>query len=363
MTKKTPSIKEQLAPIRREIDEIDLGLLELLHRRLELVRSVGEIKRATDRGAWVPSREKRILDRLLRENRGKYPERALAEIFRAIFSVSRREERPETIAYYGAPGSMAHQAAEEQFGTSADYESVGSLEEVFDRVAAGRVHFGVVPPEISREGLVTHSFELFLRSDLKICAEYFTRLHLTLSAAAKRRSYRRVYLQPQVLGHVREWLPGHVRGYEIKITSTSREAAELAASDPQGACICPPFAARHHHLKIIEPDIPYGAPIHLRFLVAGRTVSEATREDKTTIAFSLTDRMGALEKALIPFRKRRINITFLESYPVSRVSPTVTFFADVIGHQEEERLVKAVGELRRSCAFVKVLGSYPVFKI
>ena len=78
---------------------------------------------------------------------------------KTIFSVSRREERPETVAYYGAPGSMAHQAAEEQFGSEADYEPAASLEEIFDWIAGGRVHFGVVPPEISREGIVTHSFE------------------------------------------------------------------------------------------------------------------------------------------------------------------------------------------------------------
>jgi len=358
------SLEKALGPIRQEIDSIDQQVLDLFLRRLDLVREVGRIKRSRTRGVWVPSREKDILSRLLEHNRGKFPERALAEIFRTIFSVSRKEEDPETIAFYGSVGSMSHAAATEQFGSSSNYTASSTLEDVFAVVSSGHADFGVVPLQISREGLVTHSFEIFLRSDLKICAEYFMRLALVFAAKGRRRSYKVVYLQPQVLEYAHAWLRHeYPTGIEVRLASSSREAAERASGDPAAACLCHPFAAQIYGLNVLVDSVPYGVPQDLRFLTAGRSQSSATRFDKTTIAFALTDRMGALEKALQSFRKHRINIAFLESYPASRSSPTVTFFADVSGHQDQQSIGRAVEDLSKVCAFVKILGSYPEFRI
>lgn len=353
----------QLDRIRGSLDAVDSAILGHLHRRIELVREVGKIKEGLASRSWAPAREKEVLERLVRENRGRFPERGLRQIFREIFSISREQERPIQVGYFGLPGSLTHAAAVEQFGSSTRYEPADSLEQVFDRVASGALDYGFVPVEISVEGIVSSSLEVFLRSDLRICAESFLALELSLAASSPRRKLRKLFLQPQVYGLVREWIALELpQGIEVVMTAESREAGEACRAEPGSGCITQSFTAKWFGLKVLQERIPYGPARRLRFLTAGTEVPRATRSDKTTIAFSLTDRVGVLEQALKPFRRHRINLTFLESYPQSKASPTVTFFADILGHTDRPAIAEAVEELRRSCAFVRVLGSYPVFR-
>jgi chorismate mutase/prephenate dehydratase len=353
----------QLENIRGSLDAVDSAILRHLHRRIGLVREIGKIKEGLSSRSWAPAREKEVLERLVRENRGRFPERGLRQIFREIFSISREQERPLQIGYYGLPGSLTHAAASEQFGSSTKYEPADSLEQVFDRVASGALDYGFVPVEISVEGIVSSSLEVFLRSDLRICAESYFALDLSLAASTPRKRLRRVFMQPQVYGLVREWIALELpKGIEVVMTAESREAGQACKDEPGSACITQAFTARWFGLKILQERIPYGPARRLRFLTAGTEVPRATRSDKTTIAFSLTDKVGVLEQALKPFRRHRINLTFLESYPQSKASPTVTFFADILGHMDRPAIADAVEELRGSCAFVRVLGSYPVFR-
>jgi chorismate mutase / prephenate dehydratase len=354
----------ELDGIRGRLDGIDSKILELLHQRIGLVREVGRIKQGLASRSWAPAREKDILERLVRENRGRFPEKGLKQIFREIFSISRDQERPIQVGYFGLPGSLTNAAAVEQFGQATHYEPADSLEQVFDRVAGGKLDYGFVPVEVSCEGIVSSSLEVFLRSDLRICAEHYFALELSLAANTTRKKIRRLYMQPQVYSLVREWIALELeRGVDIQLVAESREAGAMCASHPGSACITQAFTARHFGLKIREERIPYGPARQLRFLTAGTEVPPATRSDKTTIAFSLVDRVGVLEHALRPFRRHRINLTFLESYPQSKASPTVTFFADILGHIDRPAIQESVEELRQSCAFVRVLGSYPVFRM
>jgi chorismate mutase/prephenate dehydratase len=359
---KTEQFQDRIEAARRALDRIDSHILRLLHERLDHVREIGRLKHRMSSGTWVPAREKAILERLVKENRGKFPENALSYIFREIFSISRQQEKPIQVVYYGQPGSLTHAAATEQFGSSTEYAPSGSLEEVFDRVGGSGMDYGFVPVDVSCEGIVSHSLEIFLRTDLRICAEYFMNLELVLATSGGRR-IKALYMQPQVYGLVREWIGLNLpTGIRVEMVPESREAGAACQSRPGAACITQPFTARYFGLKILKERIPYGPQRQLRFLTAGREIPRATSSDKTTIAFSVADRVGVLEETLRPFRRHKVNLSFLESYPASKASPTVTFFMDVMGHMDQPVVVRAVDELRKSCAFVKVLGSYPVFR-
>lgn len=364
MPRRPPDPVSEIDRIRKELDGLDSSILSLLHRRIELVREVGKLKEKLAAKSWAPAREKAILERLLRENRGVFPERGLRQIFLEIFSTSREQERPIQVGYFGLPGSLAHAAAVEQFGSSTRYQPGDSIEQVFDHVASGDLDYGFVPVEVSCEGIVSSSLEVFLRSDLRICAESFLSLELCLARSSTRGKLRKVFMQPQMFGLVREWIGLELpRDVEVVMVAESRDAGAACANEPGSGCITQEFTAKFFGLKVMRDRIPYGPARRLRYLTAGKELPRATSSDKTTIAFSLTDKVGVLEEALKPFRRHRINLTFLESYPQSKASPTVTFFADILGHFEQPAIAEAVEELRGSCAFVRVLGSYPVFRM
>src|SRR5260370_38488996 len=95
------------------------------------------------------------------------------------------------------------------------------------------------------------------------------------------------------------------------------------------------------------------------FLGLGRKGSAATGNDRTSVMFSIMDRVGALYRALAPFRRYRINMTKIESRPSKRKAWEYFFFVDCDGHLTEQKVGKALKLLGEHCSYVKVLGSYP----
>ena len=74
---------------------------------------------------------------------------------------------------------------------------------------------------------------------------------------------------------------------------------------------------------------------------------------------SITDKVGALHRALACFRRFRINMTKIESRPSKRKAWEYFFFIDCDGHVQERKVEQALTRLAEHCNFVKVLGSYP----
>jgi chorismate mutase/prephenate dehydratase len=93
--------------------------------------------------------------------------------------------------------------------------------------------------------------------------------------------------------------------------------------------------------------------------VLGRKCSPSSGQDRTSLMFSLVDRVGALHDSLEAFRRNGINMTKIESRPSKRKAWEYYFFVDIDGHLEDSKVAQAVKRLARHCTFVKVLGSYP----
>ena len=77
---------------RKEIDDIDAELLQLLNMRARLALKVGALKQAQDLPICDPDRERDVLRRLQEINEGPLGERAVDKVFRRIIRESRRLE-------------------------------------------------------------------------------------------------------------------------------------------------------------------------------------------------------------------------------------------------------------------------------
>ncbi len=93
---------------RAEIDALDEELLRLLNARARLALKVGASKRSAGLALCDRTRERAVLTRVCRANRGPLDERAVAAIFRLIMRESRRVqagtlERSEFSAEGGRP--------------------------------------------------------------------------------------------------------------------------------------------------------------------------------------------------------------------------------------------------------------------
>ena len=100
-------------------------------------------------------------------NNGPIKNEAVEAIYREIMSASLDLEKPLRIAYMGPEATFSHLASLKKFGSSVGHVACDNVAEVFSKVESGDCDYGVVPIENSIEGVVTHTMDLLVDSDLK----------------------------------------------------------------------------------------------------------------------------------------------------------------------------------------------------
>ena len=249
--------KASIPALRRHIDRIDDRILRLLNERAALAVAIAEQKARTNSSVYAPGRERGVLGRVARTNRGPLPEQSVRAIFREIISASRSLEQRLGVAYLGPAATYTHLAARRQFGAAADYRPAATVADVFHDVESGRADLGVVPVENSTEGMVAHTLDLLVESPLRICAEVSlpVRHCLLAHAGATLATIKRVVAHPQALAQCRRWL-----GRELPNARTEQEASNAAAAERAGkesgtAAIAAEAAAETYGLAVIAQAI------------------------------------------------------------------------------------------------------------
>jgi len=344
---------------RKIIDGLDAEIVRLLNERTEHVLRIGEIKLASGKEIYAPHRELAVLEKICRKNPGPITDESLRAIYREIMSGALVLQKTLVIAYLGPEATFTHQAAIQRFGASLKYTPQKTIADVFYEVAKCRADYGLVPVENSTEGVVTHTLDMFVESDLKIVSQLVLRIQYCLASHSRLKAVKRLYGPPQALAQCRVWVRQFLPNAEIVETSTTSHAAEQAVAEPTSAAITSNLAAHRQKLPILEMDIQDSPHNATRFLVLGRECSPPTGHDRTSLMFSVADKAGALHSSLAPFRRFRINMTKIESRPSKRKAWEYFFFVDCDGHFEDAKMAKALKELQTHCNFVKVLGSYP----
>ena len=350
----------EITRLRKKIDKIDGKILGLLNERAGLTLSIGRAKSKKGASVYVPDREKEVYRKLVSDNKGPLSDDSLKAVYREIMSGSLALEKPLEIAYLGPQATFTHIAALRKFGESLRYLECKSISEVFTEVERGRADYGVVPIENSTEGAVNHTLDMFVDSELKICSEVYLPIeHHLLTKRNKISSIKRVYSHEQVFAQCRMWLETNLPNASLTAVASTTAAAMHATHGGDRAAIASGLAAGKYGLNILARSIQDSRHNITRFLIIGKQEVKATAHDKTSILFTMKDKAGALHDILIPFKRRRINLTKIESRPSKRKAWKYYFFVDLDGHHKERKVRKALASLKNNCLFLKVLGSYP----
>jgi prephenate dehydratase len=149
----------------------------------------------------------------------------------------------------------------------------------------------------------------------------------------------------------------------IPESSTAAAAAALLEDPaPYDAAIAQSLAAQRYGLEILASNIADNDDASTRFVLVQRPGALPSRSgaDKTTLTlFMRADHSGALLEILTEFAVRGINLTRIESRPTKKVLGDYYFSIDLEGHVDDARVGEALMGLRRVCADVRFLGSYP----
>lgn len=346
--------------IRKQIDAIDKKMVVLLNRRASLSQRIGVIKKKLNKSIYAPHREKEVISHIKSANKGPLSDQSLTAIYREVMSSSFTLEKPLSIAYLGPQASFTHLAAIHKFASGVSYRACESITEVFLDVERDHSDYGVVPIENSIEGAINHTLDMFMNSDLNICAEIILDIsHNLLSTATSVHNVKKIYSNPQVFGQCRTWLQINVPKAELIEVSSTTKAAQIASKEKNAGCLASTLASKVYGLGILAKEIEDNPHNVTRFLVIAKTDVPATKDDKTSIMFSIKDKVGTLQDMLMPFKKNKINLTKIESRPSKKKNWDYYFFLDLAGHKNDTRVKKALKQLDEKCKFLKILGSYP----
>ena len=351
-----------LSRVRDKIDSLDRQVQSLISERARLAFRVretkGDSKAAVD--YFRPEREAQVLRGVVERNDGPLSDSEMIRLFREIMSACLAQQEPLKVAFLGPEGTFTQQAVYRHFGHSVHALSLPSIDGVFEQVQSGEADFGVVPIENSSQGIVSHTLDMFLVSDLKICGEIELRVHQNLLSLAKSLDQiERVYSHEQSLSQCKNWLKAHLPGRELIPVGSNSEAARRVRNTPEAAAIAGRAAADVYGLPILSADIEDHPDNTTRFLVIGRKLFAPSGEDKTTLLLSGHEGPGLLYGLLQPFQAHGVNMTRIESRPSRRGKWAYVFFVDVEGHAEDDNVAAALADLEKVSKLSRVLGSYP----
>jgi chorismate mutase/prephenate dehydratase len=349
---------DQLVELRNALDNIDSEILLLINHRAEIAQMLGAQKTEQARPVYDPQREAEVLENAVLNSMGPLSRDTVRAVFREIISGTRAVQTATRVAYLGPEFTFSHLAAIEGFGQSAQLVPVGSIAAVFEEVERGQSKFGIVPMENSTDGRVSDTLECFSRSRVRICAGLSLRIHHCLMGTGARDQVRDVFSKPQPLSQCRNWLARHLPNATLHEVASTAEAARRVKNDPHAAAVASAQAAVNYDLPVLVANIEDNPDNVTRFAVISLSAAQRTGNDKTTLMFEIPHQPGALADALAIFKRNRLNMTMIESYPIPGSLGRYLFFVEFVGHQEDAQARRAIAALSKQALRLEVLGSY-----
>jgi prephenate dehydratase len=275
---------------------------------------------------------------------------------------------PARYAYLGPEGTFTEMALRSlPAAAKADLLPCGSVGAALGAVRDGSADGAVVPIENSVEGAVAVTLdELSSGEPLVITREMHVEVQFVLLAkpGTDLAAIRRIATHPHAQAQCRDWLATHLPDADVILeTSTAHAAAVVALPESAyDAAIAAPIAASTYRLSTLATAIADTIGAVTRFVLVSRPGPPpvATGADKTTLVVFIRDNHpGALLELLEQFAARGVDLTRIESRPVGAGLGEYCFSIDVEGHVADARVGEALMGLRRTCADVRFLGSYP----
>ena len=270
-------------------------------------------------------------------------------------------------AYLGPRGTFCEQAVSALHeGSAVEPVACASIAATLDAVRSGSAQRAVVPIESSVEGGVNATLdELAAGSLLLIKAEVIVPVEFALLArpGTGLADVKVVGGHPVAQPQCRRWLARHLPDAMWRPALSNADAAQQVADGEIDAALAGRFAAGHYRLAVLADGVNDNPAAVTRFVEVGPPgpLPDPTGNDRTSvIAFLGDDHPGALMDILSQFAVRDVNLSRIESRPTGQGIGRYCFFIDCEGHVFRPKVGEALMGLRRTCADVRFLGSYPM---
>ena len=374
----------ELSEIRTKIDAVDDQLLDLFLQRMELSEEVAAYKNEHKLPILNKTREREILAKVTEKSGEK--ERYAYHLFSTLFELARSRQAelisaptkvaaqveaslaageavfPQTglIACQGVEGANS-QVACDRILPRGNIVYVKTFEAVASAVESGLCKFGVLPIENSSNGSVRAVYELLRAHNLSVVRS--TRLcirhELLALPGVKLSDITEIYSHEQAIGQCSKFL-NSLNGVRVIPCDNTAVAAKMVAESGSrhAAAISSHPCAALYGLECVSDTIQDSDNNYTRFFCIAKDPVIYAGANRISLIIACDNKPGALYEILSKLAALNINMTKLESCPVSGRNFEFMFFLELEASVQEPGVLPMLQELERSCASFNFLGSY-----
>lgn len=370
------SNKEALSGLRQKIDKLDREMLELFKQRMQISEQVAAVKASANIALVDETRERQMIETAAAEADPENKAETIA-FMRTLLSISKLrqikqftphdraffppsaqpKESGVTIAFQGVQGAWGEHAAVQLFPQAA-LEAYNYFEDVFNAVKEKKVDYGILPIENSQTGAIGEVYDLLRRHGCYIAGQTWITIAQCLLAGegASLNSIREVYSHPEGFNQCRRFLKN--KNWDLSPSTNTAYAAKIVAEkkDTRSAAIGSRRAAQIHGLSILAPDIMDNPQNKTRFIAIAESPIYDKECNTTSITFSTPHKSGALCAILQTFMLAGINLSRIESRPVS--TDKYRFFADLQANIMDDATLDTLRQASVQCDYFEILGCY-----
>ena len=374
----------ELSEIREKIDTVDDQLLKLFLERMSLAEEVAAYKNEHHLPILNKERERAVLARVTEQSGEK--ERYAYHLFSTLFELARSRQAelisaptrvaaqvkasleagsavfPQTglVACQGVEGANSQMACDRLLPRG-NIVYVKTFEAVVAAVESGLCKFGVLPIENSSNGSVRAVYELLQDHRLSIVRS--TRLcirhELLALPGVKMDDITEIYSHEQAIGQCSHFLEG-LNGVRVIPCDNTAAAAKMVSErgDRHAAAISSHPCAELYGLESVRDDIQDSDNNYTRFICIAKDPVIYAGANRISLVIACDNKPGALYDILSKLAALGINMTKLESCPVTGRNFEFIFFLELEASVHEPGVLPMLEELERSCASFQFLGSY-----
>ncbi len=375
----------ELKELRDKIDQIDQEMVRLFEERMEICSQVAEYKIQTGKKVFDREREAAKIQAVKNMAHSDFNSHGIAELFSQIMAMSRKlqyqllakngvvgrlpfiqvdqvEREHVRVVFQGVEGAYSQAAMKQYFGKQIHSFHVAQWRDAMEAIAEGSADFAVLPIENSTAGSVNDMYDLLVEFENYIVGEQVIRCeHKLLGLPGTRlEQVERVYSHAQRLAQCRSFLEEHRDWKQIPLENTAVAARKVAKDqDPSQVAIASAFAGEYFGLEILKDKIYTNEANSTRFIIVTNQRIFQKDANKISICFELPHRSGSLYNMLSHFIYNNLNMTNIESRPMTGRNWEYRFFVDFEGNLNDGAVKNALRGIREEAKNMKILGNYP----
>ena len=277
--------------------------------------------------------------------------------------MANNKSRKYKIAIQGGFGAFHEIAARHYFETE-NIEIVprNTFKDLFKSLKSRQADYGIMAIENSVAGSILPNYTLIMESGKKIIGELFLRIKQNLVAlpGQKISDIKEVYSHPMAILQCQPFFEDFPNIRLIESIDTALSAKEIREKKLKGVgAIASHLAARKYDLDILAESIETNKLNYTRFLILSDNgdLENSPDNNKTSIYFSLSHKIGSLSKILSILSYYEMNLTKIQSMPIVGKEWHYHFYADML-YDDDELYRQALDAIRPFTGELGILGEY-----